>query len=94
MTLRTMNDVRKWLGDIMDERCKEDWDRGRQEVASEMLDIIGRDAAPDPWESMADELTVLLDRQRLNCGNQDDKRIESAISAYRKLKEESRGTSS
>ena len=84
MTLRTMNDVRKWLGDIMDERCKEDWDRGRQEVASEMLDIIGRDAAPDPWEAVADRLAKELYTYEIDCMS------ENALAAYRKLKEESR----
>ncbi len=86
-----MNDVRKWLVDVMDERAKEDLDYGRQEVASELLDLIGRDAATDAWETIADDLVVAIEMDVRMADRLQSDLLMNCLDTYRKLKEESRG---
>lgn len=87
MTLRTMNDVRKWLLGVANGETpvgSVNYIEGRYSTANQLLNIIGRDAAPDPWEAVADRLAKELYTYEIDCMS------ENALAAYRKLKEESR----
>lgn len=73
-----MNDVRKWAADVIDNAEPGD---AEDDLARELLDFIGRDAEPDPWEEVADRLASELSRlggNRAAC--------ERALAAYENLK--------
>lgn len=79
-----MNDVRKWLADKFDnvEPGEPQW-----ELVKELLDLIGRDAATDPWEAVAD---IMAERIRL-LDSRHNGSSAGTLAAYRKMKEKSRG---